>query len=67
MYLSLVETDTQRLIAYRGLFESALDVKLINDILISTQTEIILGNEKFKAETSALVASEQSNKIVTVG
>ena len=57
LYLSLGETDAQRLIAYRGLFESALDVKLIKDIRINTQKEIILGNEKFKAEVAALVAS----------
>ena len=55
-YLALGLDEEARRAAYRGLFESELDMELLRDIRVSTHGGYVIGNDRFRDEIEQALA-----------
>ncbi|MFW8591208.1 transposase [Glaciecola sp. 2405UD65-10] len=58
IYLQLGTTCTTRLSAYRSLFNETLPQSLINEIRVSLNKEIVLGDDEFKGKIETMIGSK---------
>lgn len=62
VYLSLGKTETERMKAYRALFETEISQTLIGNIQYCSKKELVLGNNKFKQQIENLTGIALKNE-----
>ncbi len=58
LYTALGLHECERLVVYRELFQSALSNSLIDEIRTRSNKELVMGNDKFKAEIESIVGNK---------
>ncbi len=60
VYLALGDTRFERATHYRALFKNELNAEVIDDVRLSTNRGLAIGNEKFKSQIEALTGRKQT-------
>jgi putative transposase len=60
LYQSLVRTKEERCNAYRDIFQYQVDGKLLEDIRLSANKGLALGNDRFKKQIELLTGQRQT-------